>query len=167
MLSEILRNSANFVFLILIQVLLLNNMHYSVYINPSFYILFLIYLPFEIPKPLLLLIGLLTGLTIDAFMDSLGIHAAACVFLAYVRPNILRLIAPRDGYEFGQRPRTKYMGWAWFLTYVTIIVFFHHLFLFFVDAFSFHNFFLTLFKAILSSIITLVLIIITELLLTK
>lgn len=164
MIKDIARYLFSFLLLILLQVLLLNNLHLSVYINPYLYILFILILPFETPNSILLILGFITGITVDIFASSAGVHASASVFLAFVRPYLLNFIAPRDGYEFGLRPHVKHMGWSWFLTYAGISIILHHFFLFYVEAFSFDNFFLTLIKVILSSFFTLVLILVSELL---
>jgi rod shape-determining protein MreD len=164
MIKDLIRYTLSFFVLILIQVLFLNNLSLSVYINPYLYVLFLLILPFETPPWLLLLICFVCGISVDAFSNSGGMHASACVFLGFIRPYLLNFIAPRDGYEFGLKPHVRHMGWSWFLIYAGIAVSLHHLFLFYVEAFSFANFFLTLFKAILSTFFTLFLVLISELL---
>ena len=164
MIKYIIQYSLSFLLLISLQVLLLNNMHLNIYLNPYLYVLFILILPLETPNWMLLLLGFLTGLVVDIFSSSAGIHASACVFLAFIRTYLLKFISPRDGYEFGQKPRAQNMGWYWFITYASIAVLFHHLFLFYIEAFTFTNFFLTLMKVILSSIFTLILILVNELL---
>jgi rod shape-determining protein MreD len=94
----------NFVTFILLQVLLLNNLQFNEFLNPYAYLLFIITLPFSTPRWLLLTLGFLTGFTIDVFLNTLGIHAAAAVFAAFLRPFILSSFAPRDGYEQGTLP---------------------------------------------------------------
>ncbi|NJM94722.1 MAG: hypothetical protein HC842_08725 [Cytophagales bacterium] len=56
------------------------------------YLLFLLLLPFEVGPVLLMLIGLGTGLLVDLFYDSWGIHAAASVFVMFLRWQWLRLL---------------------------------------------------------------------------
>lgn len=69
------------------------------YFNPFLYIMFILMLPVNINKVLLLFIAFLTGLTIDIFSGTPGMHASACLVLAFIRPGFLNLIAPREGYE--------------------------------------------------------------------
>jgi len=85
--------------MVLVQVWILNNIQLSGYINPYLYIMFLLVLPFEISFWILIPAGFLLGITIDMFMHTPGLHAAATVFAAFVRPGVLSLIAPGDGYE--------------------------------------------------------------------
>lgn len=154
MIVKIVKNAVRFLFLVAIQVLVLNHIQWSGYINPYIYILFILMLPLETPKWLLLLLGLVTGLVIDMFGNSGGMHAAATVFVAFARPGILRLIAPRDGYETESSLSPQVMGFKWFFTYVSILVTLHHLVYFYVEVFRFSEFFITFFKAILNSIIS-------------
>lgn len=156
-----------FVGLVLLQVLILNNIEISGFVNPYFYILFILLLPFETPKWLLLVSSFTLGLSIDLFSHTLGMHAFACVLVAFIRPFLLKVIAPREGYDAGTTPGVKNFGLEWFMRYAVIIVFTHHFALFFIETFKFHQFFSTLFRVILSSIFTLIIILLSQLLMVK
>jgi len=169
MLNEVLKNIGRFVLLVLLQGLILNevNLWQGIAI-PYLYILFILMLPLETPRWLELLIGLVLGLTIDMFTNTLGMHASACVVLAYVRPLYLKGIAPRDGYEFGQRPGIQDLGLSWFIKYAGVLILVHHFWLFFVEVYSLKGFFNTLLRVFASSILTLILAIISQyLIMTK
>jgi hypothetical protein len=161
-LNEIIRNIIRFILLVGVQVLIINNIELGRFINPFLYVLFIIILPFETPKWLVLLSAFLIGITMDMFTDTGGMHAAACVFMGYIRPGILKLFSPRDGYEFGTQPTVQYLGIPWFLSYAGILIFAHHLILFFLEIFRFSEFFSTFFRVIISSIFTLILVIVTQ-----
>jgi rod shape-determining protein MreD len=161
-LNEIIRNIIRFILLVGVQVLIINNIELGRFINPFLYVLFIIILPFETPKWLVLISAFLIGMTMDIFTDTGGMHAAACVFMGYIRPGILKLFSPRDGYEFGTQPTVQYLGIPWFLSYAGILVFAHHLILFFVEIFRFSEFFSTFLRVITSSIFTLLLVIVTQ-----
>jgi hypothetical protein len=75
---------------------------------------------------LLLIICFFTGLTIDFFCGSPGMHTSATVLAGFVRPYVLRLISPRDGYQAGSDPSMLIYGFNWFLIYTLIIVLLHH-----------------------------------------
>ena len=156
------RNIIRFALLVLIQVLLLNNIQISGFIVPYIYILFILLLPFETPGWLLLISGFALGLSVDMFMQTLGMHTTATVFIAFMRPYILRMIAPRDGYESGSFPRIFYYGFGWFLRYTLILVITHHLILFYVEVFRFSDFFSTLLRVVLSSLFSVLLIILSQ-----
>jgi rod shape-determining protein MreD len=167
MIRELTRNIGNFIFLVLLQVLVLNHIEFSGFVNPYLYVLFIILLPFETPKWLLLLSSFLLGFTIDIFMGTWGINAFASVFMGYLRPYLLKVIAPRDGYEAGTKPNVKFFGFEWFIKYAAILVVAHHFVLLFTEAFKFHHFFSTLLKVILSSIFTMILVVLSQLLTQK
>ena len=102
------------------------------------------------------------GLLVDIFSETLGMHTSATVFMAFLRPYILSYFAPRDGYESGSYPRIFYYGLPWFIKYATLMVFTHHLFLFYVEMFKFQDFFATLLRVILSTLFSSILIIISQ-----
>jgi hypothetical protein len=162
MLNEIIRNIIRFILLAAVQVLIIKNIELGRFINPFIYVLFIIVLPFETPKWLLLLCGFMIGITIDMFYDTAGMHAAACVFIAYIRPAVLKLFSPRDGYEFGTQPTIQYLGVPWFLSYSAILIVAHHLVLFYVEIFRLSEFFSTFFRVIVSSIFTILLVVISQ-----
>ncbi len=110
-----------------------------------------------------MLLALLLGVAVDVFSDTLGMHSSATIFLAFVRPSILNFLAPRDGYEPSQIPSVNDMGLSWFIAYVSICTLLHHLFLFFMEVFSFAEFFTTVGRALASTVFTIVLIMITQL----
>ncbi|MEA2106971.1 MAG: rod shape-determining protein MreD [Bacteroidota bacterium] len=162
MIKTVPRYLVNFILLVLLQVFVLNNIQFSGYINPYIYVVFILTLPFETPKWLLLVIAFLLGITIDLFSNTLGMHSSATVFMAFLRPFVLKIIAPRDGYESETYPQLRYYGGTWFLKYSAILVFAHHLFLFYIEVFRFSDFFATLLRVILSSSFSIILILIGQ-----
>lgn len=156
-----LKNTGRFIFLVLFQVLILNHVDISGYVNPYFYIYFILLLPFSTPKWLLLLLSFLIGFTIDLFTHTMGLNAAACVVMAFARPFVIALISGGSDLT-GDTPSIKYQDLKWFTNYAVILVVLHHFTLFFLEIFRFSEFFSTLLRVILSSIFTLLLIYISE-----
>lgn len=167
MIIEILYIIVRFIVLVSIQVLVLNNLQLGGFINPFLYILFLLTLPVRMSRTLLLFVSLATGLMIDMFMNTMGMHAAACLLVGYLRPGWLKIISPRDGYETDAVPGIKKFGFQWFMVYASVMILAHHLLLFYIEVFRFSEFFSTLLRVILSSIVTLLLIVISQYLFTK
>ncbi|MCK5857309.1 MAG: rod shape-determining protein MreD [Bacteroidales bacterium] len=163
----IIINSLRFILLILLQVLVLNNVNLGGYINPYVYVMFVLLLPFETPKWLLLLSAFLIGLSIDLFMGSMGMHAAATTFMAFLRPSVSRIIHSRREYEPSIKPGINDLGIKWFLSYTLLLVFAHHTLLFFIEAFRFEEFFSILNRIFLSTIVSSLLIILLNLLVKK
>lgn len=162
MLTEIVRQSFRFIGLVLVQGLILKNMEAGYLINPFLYVLFIIQLPFEVPAWLGLMIAFFLGFCVDVFYGTMGMHMAACTLMGWARPSILRLMAPRDGYEFGQQPTIQDMGRLWFLSYAAILIILHHLLIFFIEIFSFSESGWTLLRVIFSSAATLLLVVVTQ-----
>ena len=162
MIDRILRFGLIFIILILLQVLLLNNIQFSGYINPYVYILFILILPVEIHSWLLLILCFFTGLIIDFFSGTPGMHASATLLAGFTRPFVLRITSPRDGYEAGSSPSMLNYGFRWFLIYALAIIFIHHLALFYLEVFRFTDFFRTFTRVILSSLFSLILVLLLE-----
>jgi len=150
----IARNIFRFFVVVLFQVLVMDNVMINGYMNPYIYLIFILLLPFETPRWLLLLSGFALGLTMDLFTGTLGMHTAATILAAFVRPYLLNLLASRDGYEPETYPRIHYYGFLWFLKYTLLLVLIHHLALFYLEAFQLKYFFSTLLRVILSSILS-------------
>jgi rod shape-determining protein MreD len=162
MINSILRFALIFILLLLFQVLLFNNIQFSGYVNPYVYIMFILLLPVEIPSWLLLLLSFATGLIIDFFSGSPGMHTSATVLAGFVRPYVLRLVSPRDGYEPGSDPSMLVYGFRWFLTYALLIVIVHHTALFYLEVFRFADFFRTMLRVLLSTFFTMTFILLIE-----
>lgn len=156
MINEVIRNSIRFVLLVLLQVLIVQNIHLGAYVILFPYILFILLLPFETPKLLVMLIAFFTGLVIDMFYDTAGIHAAVCTLIGYSRHYVLKVLAPREGYDAVQSPTIQSMGAVWFITYSATIIFIHHLFFFYLEIFRFSEFFTTLARVFVSTLGTLI-----------
>lgn len=139
-----------FALLVVFQVFILNNLQFSGFVNPFVYVLFILILPFETPRWLLLVIGFILGFTIDLFFHTPGIHASATVFMSFLRPYVLSYFSTRDGYETGTFPGVYYYGFTWFLKYAAILVLAHHIFLFYIELLRFSDFFITMGRVISS-----------------
>ena len=113
MVRVVITNSIRFVLLMATQVFLLKNIGYYNLSIPYLYILFILTLPFGIPNYLLFLLAFFTGLTIDFYYDSLGLNAAACTVLAFVRILFINLTVQRDGFDNEPEPSLGIMGFQW------------------------------------------------------
>lgn len=156
------RNIIRIILLVFFQIFILNNIQFSGYVNPYFYTLFIILLPFETPGWLLLTLGFILGITIDVFSNTPGLHASATVFMAFLRPLVLDYFAPRDGYVPSTFPRVYYYGLGWFFQYSAILILAHHFFLFYIEVFRLSDFLITFYRVILSTLFTLFLVVISQ-----
>lgn len=130
-----------------------------------FYLGFLLFLPIATPIVLMLVLSFVLGFSMDLFYDTGGVHAAAAVLLGYLRPWVLRLLTPRDGYEAQDSVNIHQMGWQWFGLYLGLLVTIHHFVFFFLELGSFSAIGLTLLKILVSTLFTAVTMLIVQLLL--
>lgn len=163
----VLVNIVRFVLLLLLQVLVLNRISFYGFLNPYIYILFIFLLPFETPGWLLLTLSFITGLSVDLFSGTIGLHAAAAVFAGFVKPGVVKLVGEKPDYDVTTQPTLKEMGFKWFFAYAATMTFLHHFVLNFVDVFSFREFWQTFLRVILSSAFTLIFILIIQYIFTS
>lgn len=163
----LIKNIIRFIVVLILQILVFNNIQFSGYINPFFYVLFILLLPFETPRWLMLISSFLLGLIVDIYSHSYGMNAAASVFIAYLRPTVVRFIHSNKEYEAGVLPTMGHLGFRWFLYYTSLMVFIHHLIYFFLEVFRLSDFLTTFYRAIYSSIATIIIIIAEEFLFIK
>ena len=150
-----------FISLVLIQVLIFNQVQFSGFFNPYVYVLFIILLPLSTPRYAILILAFALGLIIDIFSNSLGVHSAATVFIAYVRPLVIRLISNRED-DKNDYPGLNQNKLGWFINYVVIMVLIHHTLLFYLEVYTFANFFNTLYRVILSSLFSIIIIVLSQ-----
>jgi rod shape-determining protein MreD len=161
MTGGLIKYTVMFAVLVLAQVLVLNQVQVSGYINPFVYVLFILLLPVSTPRYLLLILGFLIGFVVDIFSNSLGIHAAATVLIAFIRPYVIRLISSREE-DRNEYPGLRQNKFSWFLYYTSIMVFVHHFALFYLEYFTFSHFFSTFLKVLLSSVFTIFVIVLSQ-----
>ena len=164
--SDLLRNIIRFALFTLVQVYVLNKIpHLHQFIVPYLYYLFLLWLPFSISRIGLLVTGFLTGLALDFFTMTPGLHAAACVLLAYCRPFVINILTPKDPSEFNYRePSPRAMGWTPYMVYALVLTVLHHGYLTMLEWLSFGTLLGFLIKVVATTAISMFLIITTELL---
>ncbi|HLR00098.1 MAG TPA: hypothetical protein VK102_06950 [Sphingobacterium sp.] len=159
----IINNILRYPVFIVLQVFFFKNIGYYNLAAPFPYVLFLLLLPIGISNLPLYLIGLFTGITIDIFYDTLGIHATACIVLCAFRIFFHNITLDRKFDKSFITPTLSVMGFKWFASYAFLGVFIHHLFLFFLEVFSFQNISITLLSTLMSSIFTFSLILLISL----
>lgn len=125
------------------------------YISILFYPVLIALLPMKTPRSAMLFIGFALGMILDLFYDSLGVHASACVFTAFMRPWVLQLLEPRGGYPVNANPTKRDFGPAWFTQYIGILLILHLTFYFCIEVFTFAYLGQILLKIVSSFIVSL------------
>ena len=118
-------------------------------------------LPAKLPKAMVLVLGFVMGLTMDVFADSYGIHTAATVLLAYIRPKILSLVSIKGGEDL-EEISSKQLRFGRFFTYTGLLCLIHHFTLFYLEAFRLNEFIDTFGRAIFSTLFSLLIILLVE-----
>ncbi len=164
MILDLLSYIAKFIGIVLLQLLLINNIELSSYINPYVYVVFILLLPVNTKPWQVVLISFFTGAVIDAFSSTPGLHIAACNVMGYMRIHYLKATTTKEDMEGRIVPSLSQKGIVWFSVYGFIMILLHHTLLFFLEIYGFHEFFATLSRAVLSTLVTLLLIIVGQLL---
>jgi len=153
-----LKNIQLFFWVILVQIFVLNNIQLHGYINPYYYIVFIISLPAKNSKIKTLLSSFFLGLIIDVFSNSYGLHSFSCVLLAYLK--IIWISKINYNNESAEILEIKNLNIQDFIITSYSFIFIHHLTLFSLEFFSFSDIIPILVSTLFSSIFTLTLLII-------
>ena len=127
-----------------------------------FYLFCLLLLPVEIGAITAMVIAFLTGLSIDLFYHTLGIHASASVLFMFFRHYWLRINGPRSGYEVNQFPTIPNYGFTWYLTYALPLIFIHSTAVFLLEAGKISLLGQSLLRGLITAIISFIFIVLTQ-----
>jgi len=156
----------SFIGLATAQILIFNQIQFSGYINPSFYLLFVLLLPINSPAWIRLLSAFLLGFTIDIFSQSPGIHSSATVFIAFIQPYLVMAFKNTDIDESKPCSLSR-LGFKWFISYSMFMILIHHSIYFILEVFSFNQLADTLFRIVISSFATFTAILLAQLVIYK
>ncbi|HUP12817.1 MAG TPA: hypothetical protein VM187_11405 [Niastella sp.] len=164
--SDLVRNTVRFVLFILVQYYVLFQIRpLHEFVVPYIYYLYVLWLPFSMGRMSLMLVSFLFGLSLDYFTQTPGLHAAACVMIAYLRGFVVNILIPQEGAEQNYRsPSPVSMGWAPYAIYVLVLTLLHHIYLVLLEWLQFGSFLFFLGKVLATSGISLMLVLVTELL---
>lgn len=150
--NTVLINSFRFILFAFLQIVLFNHIHLFGYATPLPYILFILLYPLHSNRKLLLLISFLLGLILDIFNNSGGVHATACLFIAYFRDTFLK-ISYGVSYEYHMIKITEKISKE-LTTYVLLSVLVHHLIFYSLEIFNFDFIVEILLKTVTSTVLT-------------
>jgi rod shape-determining protein MreD len=148
----------------MLQLLVVNNIELSSLVNPYIYVAFILLLPVSMKPWLVVVISFLTGAIIDAFSSTPGLHIAAANLMGYLRYFYLAAATTKEDQLGNIIPSISQKGIVWFNFYAFALIFVHHFALFFLEIYTFREFFSTLLRIILSTFVSLLLINIGQLL---
>lgn len=165
----VVKNIIRFIIIMTVQLFVLNNVPpLHQFIVPYFYFVFLLWLPFKITRTALLFVAFSVGYITDMFYKTPGLHLAACVLIAYIRPPFIQLLLPKEATEWGNdEPTRKTMGQVPYMTYIIIMTIIHHFYLILLEWLQFGSFFYFSGKLIGTTVVSLLLIMIADLLFNR
>ncbi|MDR3129407.1 MAG: rod shape-determining protein MreD [Tannerellaceae bacterium] len=151
-----------FVFCVVVQVFVFNQLYVLRIVTPFFYLYFLLKLPFGLAHNYMLFFAFFLGLVIDAFGNTQGMHAAACTVAGFVRPYIISGLHERSLPD-ESIPSYRNLGHAGFIKYVLIFVSVHHVTLAIVESFTFPDLVFFCLRIFINTVVTVFLLCIVEL----
>lgn len=151
-----------FCIILLFQVLVLNNVHLSGLLNPYFYPIFILSLPLMMPQWICLLLAFAMGFSVGVFTNSSGLHAMSLLIITALRPLAIVLIFPQIKKDDTDEINIYRAGPLNFILYLLILLYIHHFVYFIVEVWSFSLFYLTILKIFLSTLMSAVLILMSE-----
>lgn len=149
--SNWLRYIAILALLLFLQVLMLDNLHWLGLVHPFVYIWALLMLPIELPRWSQMLIGAAIGAVMDISTHAPGVHMAACVMIAYMRPLIVARYV-QDVERMKGAVTFQSVGIGNYMRLLTAMILVHHSMVFLLEAFTFSHFGFTLLQIILSAV---------------
>ena len=153
-----------FFWVIFFQILILNNIQFSGYINPYYYIIFILTIPNHQSKVRVLLLSFILGFIIDIFSNSYGSHAFSCVLIAYLKTVWINNKVVSDGED---AINFNNLSFGEFIKKSSIYILIHHFSLFFLERFYLKEIIPIILITFVSSIFTLILLIIHKALIPK
>ena len=96
MYRDILLQSIRFIFLVVLQVFVLNQMFQYNLLHPFVYPLFILLLPVNTSFFLVLILSFVIGYTVDLLQLTSGIQAAATVFMGFLRIFFLQATLSKE-----------------------------------------------------------------------
>jgi len=163
---EIINTILLFIGLILLQVIILNNINFLGYINPMLYVLFVFFYPIKKLDFTFLFLSFLLGLSIDFFLNSGGVNAAATLFMAYIRMPVIKGVLRRSELDYSSLIFRK-LKFSKSVSILSILILIHHFIVFQLEYFRLDSFFTIILKTILTGIFTLVLVLLSIVFFTK
>jgi hypothetical protein len=124
--KEIIRGVFIWLFYVLLHVFVARYLVLFDYAFCFLYVGAILFMPHDTNQMVLLGIAFATGLIIDSFGNTLGVHTAATVLLAYIRPFVIRNQPDQILTEARTRISLQNLGLVNFIKYVALLIFIHH-----------------------------------------
>lgn len=149
-----IRQLGRYAVVMLLQVLLFNQLQLWGVCHPYIYVMCLLMMPLTLSQHADMIIGGVVGLVMDVFCNTLGVHAAACILIMFIRPYLVGvLVSDKD--RINEQLTIRTLGMEAMVKYVVILVLLHHLTVFMLAAWSWTHFWFVLAETAVSSLLTI------------
>ena len=125
---------------------------------PVVFIYLILRLPVNRHGGWVLTIAFLSGLLIDVFTNTPGMNSLACTIMAAVRRPVFNMFVSRENDMNVPVPSVDSMGVGDYFKYMAVLVTLYCTLIFLIQAFSLHNFLLTLARIAGSSVLSIIII---------
>ena len=160
--NKYISNILRFIGVAAIQLLILNNVHLVGFVAPVVYIYFVMKLPFGTKKLLVLFLAFLLGATIDVFVGTYGIHAAATTLIGACRHLFIKISFGDYEEDKEDAPSIKGNGFYPFLGYTAALTAIHIAVFFLLENIGYPLQFMLLFRILASIVVSIFLITLLE-----
>lgn len=149
---------AGFLVLLMLQEFILSSVLFFTLVSPFIYVMVIVMLPMQLRPIPTILFSMLVGIVMDIFMGTSALCSISMIFLGYLRPWIVKLTIPQDMVKPGGVPFAKRIGTGNFLKYSFVYCLLYGLVYFNVEMMTTEMILNTMLRALLSSIVTVLLI---------
>lgn len=160
--KTVLQFSVMFVVMVLLQAVIFNRLVLFSVALAFLFIYFIIKLPMNLSSSKVIFFSFLIGFCVDIFSDTPGMNALACTCLGGCRHTVLRLYVPREDDVIHRVPGISSLGWAVFSKYVLTMSLLYCIMITLIDSFAFRHPLLMAERAVGSTILTSVIIMVTD-----
>jgi len=156
---DILKHVLRWVLLILFQIIVFNRIGFYSLFNPFVYVFFILMLPLSTPRSLLMLLAFFTGLTVDIFSNTGGLHALATTLIAFIRPYWIKIAISRSNYDDLSNIKLRDVEFGQFIAYSSLLILVHHFSLYLFESLAWGDLLFIIGKSFTNTFISLVAII--------
>ncbi|MCD7710317.1 MAG: rod shape-determining protein MreD [Porphyromonadaceae bacterium] len=165
--NKAVRHIVKVIFVVLLQVLMCNRIALWGVATPFFVVYLFSKIPTGTKTQLSIITAFFIGLIIDVFTGTLGVYALASVTAAFLQGPLLSLISYRDREKESFVPSFESLGRQRYILYLVLLTFVFCLVLFCAESFTFFSFWLTAVRIVSSTLLTVVVLLIVDLLIEK
>lgn len=143
------------VFLVLLQLFVVRELHLWGVGFCFIYVSILLLIPINFTKGYALIIAFFLGLFIDIFYNTPGINAFSCVLLIFLKPYLFGVLPMQTNFEEQDLITPNNIGFINFSVFGFILLIIHHFCLFQLEAYASEFIGQSLLKAFISTLFTL------------